>query len=194
MSAYTERNKILRKMGFNNYKHYLKSPLWKSIRDKQINSKPRCYCCGKTATQVHHTKYTADILLGTKLQENDIVSICSKCHYKSEFTKIDKKRSMNVANGIVKSKHNSGPTILNILNQYNKYLDISANKDKSEYTVSIDGSYQEVSNDIVKAVISITRSVSGKTIKLGPHIVDLPHNINESVTSIQRELKVYKLI
>lgn len=192
MSAYTERNKILRIIGYKNYKHYLRSPLWKAIRDEHINKNSRCYCCGKTATQVHHTKYTSDILLGINLQHNDIVSICGKCHHKSEFTKEKKKRSMNVANGIVKSKHNSGPTIFKILNGYNRYLDISVND--AQYKVSIDGLYEQVSNDIVHAVVAITRNVAGKTISIGSHIVDFPPNINESVKSIEKELKVYKLI
>lgn len=90
-SEYERRNENLLILGFKDYAQYCRSKLWKSIRDSRIANEPRCYGCGRPAVQVHHTRYTKEVLAGEST--DGLYSICKRCHWYCEFTKSGKKRS-----------------------------------------------------------------------------------------------------
>ena len=102
MSPYWERNRILKSLGFDSYKDYRDSELWKKeIRPKAIQKdKGMCCKCGKNdrddSMQIHHTKYTEDNLSGKSL--DGMVCVCASCHYRAEFTRKGKKKSLAQAN------------------------------------------------------------------------------------------------
>lgn len=82
--AYAIRDAILLELGFASYRAYLQSELWASIRERVLNRDGmRCQCCGKKASQVHHHRYTREVLLGEAI--DDLRSICGGCHRSSEI-------------------------------------------------------------------------------------------------------------
>jgi hypothetical protein len=83
IKVYGERNRVLRAIGFADYKAYLDSDLWKRIRTRVLASDPACVRCGKPATQVHHSRYRKKDLLGKTL--NSLFPVRGGCHYRSEF-------------------------------------------------------------------------------------------------------------
>ena len=87
---YVERNKSLKEMGFNSYRAYLASKLWKKIRAEVLGDKPLCLICQKPAYEAHHLSYGKDVLLGKDLTQ--IVSLCGDCHHKIEFRNRDGKK------------------------------------------------------------------------------------------------------
>lgn len=91
---YLNRNKLLTSMGYASYSCYLKSDLWRSIRDTVLKqSNHRCLLCRKEATEVHHCEYTKAVLLGKDLSR--LISICRQCHQKIEFDGDEKRFSTN---------------------------------------------------------------------------------------------------
>jgi hypothetical protein len=71
-----------------NYRGYLDSPLWKSIRAQVLsNAHYECTCCDSKATQVHHRDYRPRVMAGHDL--SPLVAICSECHKKIEQVKHD---------------------------------------------------------------------------------------------------------
>lgn len=84
MSVYSERDLILRAMGYPSYRDYLKSSLWAGIRSVVLKNKSwRCQCCPDKATQVHHQKYDEQTMKGEDLR--NLVPLCRKCHKRVEF-------------------------------------------------------------------------------------------------------------
>jgi 5-methylcytosine-specific restriction endonuclease McrA len=84
MDAYAERNGILRSLGFGSYAEYLKSPMWRGIRERVMaRSRWKCRKCGCRAKQVHHVRYTWSNLSGKSLW--CLMALCRKCHKKVEF-------------------------------------------------------------------------------------------------------------
>lgn len=93
--AYYSRNLILKEIGFDSYKDYLKSNLWKNIRQEVLTrDKNNCQICGCHGTQVHHSRYHKNDLLGNNLKF--LHCLCGECHHKIEF-KEDKKVWMDEA-------------------------------------------------------------------------------------------------
>lgn len=84
---YTERNRILRTLGFKSYGDYLSSSTWHNIRAAVMNrDKWVCrLCLRRTATQAHHTEYDLDTLSGQII--DNVVAVCSTCHVKIEYDK-----------------------------------------------------------------------------------------------------------
>lgn len=81
---YQQRNRILKEMGFESYDEYLRSELWNSIRFRLIRSKGfTCECCGKRASQVHHSMYRKENLTGQSLR--GMKAVCRDCHRLIEF-------------------------------------------------------------------------------------------------------------
>ena len=110
MSDYKYRDKLLRKMGFQNYWYYLSSDLWKKeIRPKVIEEfDSKCMICKRKASkpEIHHLEYNESNLSGTSI--NGMIVLCRSCHKKAEFKK-GKKRSMSqvndyITNMIIKNK------------------------------------------------------------------------------------------
>ena len=101
-TAYWERDRLLKSLGFDSYRDYLNSGLWKKeIRPKVMQrDKGMCCKCGKNDRDdsmcVHHTKYTEDNLSGKSL--DNMVCVCAGCHYRAEFTRKGKKKSLAQAN------------------------------------------------------------------------------------------------
>lgn len=95
MEAYAIRNEILIEIGFRDYKAYLRSKLWKEIRARKIALNPACYGCDrsddKVTIQVHHSKYTREVLLGETL--DGLYTICARCHKWIEVTRGGYKRN-----------------------------------------------------------------------------------------------------
>jgi len=91
MREYEKRNKLIRRLGWNSYKEYLKSDLWMRIRKDQLKRLPFCLACNGKATQVHHSEYTPANLLGHS--PIGLISVCGDCHQRCEFTYNDVKRN-----------------------------------------------------------------------------------------------------
>ncbi len=60
-----------------NYKEYLDSYAWKSIKKTKLEENPKCECCWINATTVHHLSYERI----WRERSDDVVSICESCHY-----------------------------------------------------------------------------------------------------------------
>lgn len=67
-------------LGFNSYRGYLKSKLWRQIRAQKLDSDPKCFCCKRNATQVHHRAYTLKAMRGHDMDL--LMSVCGSCHEK----------------------------------------------------------------------------------------------------------------
>jgi hypothetical protein len=81
-ASYGERDALLRQLGYPSYRYYLDSPLWASIRGRQLRIYPRCHC-GRWARQVHHQKYSLANLSGKS--SSGLRSVCGGCHLEAEF-------------------------------------------------------------------------------------------------------------
>jgi hypothetical protein len=74
-----ERSDVLFRLGFSDYKSYLKSDLWKDVRKKVMErDQYRCKFCNKKATHVHHEHYNLDTMSGKNLRH--LHSVCKDCH------------------------------------------------------------------------------------------------------------------
>ncbi len=80
--TYAERNAILRQFGFPTYSAYLKSQLWKDIRQRVLASGQLCGCDSKPH-QVHHRLYTVENLSGLSLY--GMIPVCRYCHRRAEI-------------------------------------------------------------------------------------------------------------
>jgi hypothetical protein len=85
-SAYGQRVKALRELGFSRYDAYLRSPLWRAIRSQVLAAaNGRCSFCEGRANQVHHRKYTYAVLAGEDRQH--LFAVCGGCHKYGEFSR-----------------------------------------------------------------------------------------------------------
>lgn len=75
---YVKFRERLSHLGYNNYKQYLESDYWQSVRDEYAASRlpTRCLGCGWFAYQLHHRSYER---LGRELLM-DFIPLCGKCH------------------------------------------------------------------------------------------------------------------
>jgi 5-methylcytosine-specific restriction endonuclease McrA len=94
-SAASKRERALMQLGFVDYRAYLRSPLWKAIRDHVIEIEPRCELCGDKSQCVHHIDYSKLCLIGKKLWK--LVSLCNQCHRDIEFLEDGTKRNFEAA-------------------------------------------------------------------------------------------------
>lgn len=97
MPCYEDRNNKLSELGMS-YRQYLSTDEWKIIRAKVLYSRPLCLICHHPATQVHHTDYEWDTLLGTVLEA--LAPLCKDCHTLIEM-KTGVKISLSEANRIL---------------------------------------------------------------------------------------------
>jgi 5-methylcytosine-specific restriction endonuclease McrA len=89
--ALSNRAKALKRLGFNSYRSYLRSPLWRAIRRLVFAKKGhRCVLCGREARQVHHRRYDHNTLSGAILAW--LEPICAKCHTYIEVRPNGRKR------------------------------------------------------------------------------------------------------
>jgi hypothetical protein len=81
---YSQRNKKLQAMGYANYREYLASDLWRSIRSRiMTRDKGRCRICKAVAVDVHHLRYTWRVLNGQS--DKHLLALCRSCHEMAEF-------------------------------------------------------------------------------------------------------------
>ncbi len=74
-----ERADALKRLGFDSYRQYIASPLWKSIRDRVLaRDGHKCVRCKKPARTVHHAHYGYDVLRGERIES--LASACGSCH------------------------------------------------------------------------------------------------------------------
>ena len=91
---YRSRNYWLGKIGFKTYQDYLKSQMWRFIRDS--TDMRLCSCCDKPATQIHHSRYHKHDLTG-KTRRN-LHPICGACHQAIEYNPDGTKATLVQAN------------------------------------------------------------------------------------------------
>jgi hypothetical protein len=84
---FCHRNKNLKKLGFANYKEYLKSDYWKKIKErwnclrKSKKYWNMCYVCdGQKNLILHHLNYSITTLL--KFVGSHMLPVCNDCHNK----------------------------------------------------------------------------------------------------------------
>ncbi|MFA5014813.1 MAG: HNH endonuclease signature motif containing protein [Actinomycetota bacterium] len=79
-------------LGFKSYEEYLKSDIWKTNRDRFLNTiENKCcvVCLSTIKINVHHRTYKN---LGDE-KINDLVILCQSCHRKFHAKKIKKKKN-----------------------------------------------------------------------------------------------------
>jgi hypothetical protein len=76
---YKNRDEKLRNMGFDSYRDYLQSELWRLIRAAVIErDNGICCLCNGEAKTAHHTCYTKAALSGRSIE--GLIAICHSCH------------------------------------------------------------------------------------------------------------------
>lgn len=122
--SYEARNIFLRQLKFKDYKSYLKSRLWKKVRGKVFKKKGcACEICGNYATEIHHSRYHKNDLLGRNLKF--LHPLCRDCHYSIEFDG-EKKLSLKEAvkkQGVLKEKSAKEQKIQKYIEEEYGYLD-----------------------------------------------------------------------
>lgn len=88
---YSQRDIILKNIGFHNYNDYLDSSLWEEIRRKFYRERGDTYCflCREHGNVIHHYDYTYDNLQGNSF--SGMYLLCHTCHEDVEFDKQGKK-------------------------------------------------------------------------------------------------------
>ena len=81
-TQYADRNTILRKMAFRDYREYLTSALWKNIRRAVLAKHHTCRLCNRASEIVHHREYTEANLRGRSAA--GLVALCHRCHKRIE--------------------------------------------------------------------------------------------------------------
>lgn len=106
METYANRDALLHEMGFTSYAEYLASQLWSGIRTAafQLHG-AQCKLCKSRAVVIHHLSYNKSVLLGKDL--NGLAPLCDKCHYKVEFSKKNRKHSLEEAKTVFDRLANS---------------------------------------------------------------------------------------
>ena len=73
------------------YEQYLRSTLWRSIRDWVIDVQTgQCAVCHHKAAEVHHHDYDEETMLGKR--SDGLVGLCGRCHDLIEFAEDKSKR------------------------------------------------------------------------------------------------------
>lgn len=95
------RNRLLKELGLKNYQEYLKSNIWKQIKQKIANRRTKqkdfwkkCMICGSTRyIQIHHVKYT-------KIKEVSLHALrplCNRCHQQIHIISLSSNLSLRVS-------------------------------------------------------------------------------------------------
>lgn len=89
---YEDRELNLKLLGFNTYKSYLESDIWRTIKKRAfIKHGVQCRLCFRVATNMHHLLYDRATLRGETL--DNLVPLCPTCHKKVELDDNGVKRS-----------------------------------------------------------------------------------------------------
>jgi hypothetical protein len=93
---YGRRDEILRAMGYESYRDYLRSPLWSKIRRRVFGrDEGKCRICGERGEQVHHQSYDARTLKGKTIKR--LLLLCRRCHEEVEVDGLGRKRSVTAS-------------------------------------------------------------------------------------------------
>jgi hypothetical protein len=93
---YHNRNQELRMVGWEDYKKYLESDIWKRIREREFKCARVCEICRGSATQLHHWSYEIEVMMGS-IPEH-LIPLCRNCHERIEFGANAEKLSLPNAN------------------------------------------------------------------------------------------------
>jgi hypothetical protein len=104
---YSERNRLLRALGFKSYSLYLASALWQRIRALVLAKQGKCAACGRRASEVHHLDYDEATLRGESTE--NLVGLCWLHHRSIEFTDDGQKRHLVAANAMLRKLLQIGP-------------------------------------------------------------------------------------
>lgn len=79
-SVVQRRRDVCRMLGFQNYRDYLASPLWRKIRRHIFGrAESVCECCHNAkAVVVHHLNYDAETMAGHA--DDALIAVCQPCH------------------------------------------------------------------------------------------------------------------
>lgn len=92
-----KRDVVLRSMCFDSYASYLRSDIWKEIREAVMRkAKWMCRACGRKAVHVHHRSYDKDTMSGRGMK--NLIALCQDCHQAIEFSPSGTKRTLHEAN------------------------------------------------------------------------------------------------
>lgn len=92
-----EQKRVLKEMGYSDYRDYLSGLVWANIKEKVLeHHKNRCVICSRNATTIHHRCYTEAVLKG--LDITSLEPLCWDCHQRVEFDKYGKKNDLRYAN------------------------------------------------------------------------------------------------
>lgn len=98
-SAYTKRNDVLERLGYDDYKEYLSSPFWAGLR-QLIFKRDRwsCRCCGAKAQAIHHDSYSRRVMRGSN--HKPLYAVCNPCHDQIERDESGGKRPFKEARAV----------------------------------------------------------------------------------------------
>lgn len=83
-TGYLDRKINIQQLGFNDYRHYLTSDLWKSIKKYVMYMfGDKCQFCENVSRDIHHSKYDKDTLLGVRFDH--MYPVCRECHAYGEY-------------------------------------------------------------------------------------------------------------
>ncbi len=87
IKTYGRRNKRLKRFGYKEYKDYLTSEEWKSVKRRLYERGIKkgywnvCWVCGtKKNIQIHHARYN---MIGKGSIGSSLYPLCKSCHYKT---------------------------------------------------------------------------------------------------------------
>jgi len=91
------QKKVLKEMGYNNYREYLAGVVWANIRERVLElHKHKCTICNRKATTIHHREYTEEVLRGSRIES--LEPLCWDCHNRIEYDKHGNKNDLFYAN------------------------------------------------------------------------------------------------
>ena len=80
------RQASLERLGYVSYRQYLAGALWREIRRKVLDRDKTCRICKEAPpTQVHHYRYTFEVMKGKKQHLKYLIGVCRECHEGIEF-------------------------------------------------------------------------------------------------------------
>lgn len=84
-NVYKYRDDNLKRLGFKNFRAYLRGELWRSIERRVFDHSPTCRCCGdRRAERVHHRAFDPATLTGESIAA--LTALCERCFRWSKRT------------------------------------------------------------------------------------------------------------
>lgn len=103
LQTYSNRNRLLKSNGYEDYATYLLSDHWKHVKANIPEIMKYCHCCGsRKKLELHHRSYNS--MLDTKKVYKNIMYVCDICHDEIHAIQREKNISIEKAGNIIKSK------------------------------------------------------------------------------------------